>query len=59
MAQAIVIHKTTVVPRHNMRKLTVSELNNEYLKSTRAKIDAQFKAIFGNLILFFAKTKCS
>ena len=52
MAQAIVTHKATVVPRRTMRKLTISELSNESEKSKRIKIDAQIKARLGDSMSF-------
>ena len=57
MAQAIVTHNATVVPRRTMRKLTVSELNNESEKSKRLKIDALIKARLGNSMTFPPKPK--
>ena len=57
IAQAIVTHKATVVPRRTMRKLTVSELNNESEKAKRLKIDALIKARLGNSMTFPPKPK--
>ena len=59
MAQAVVTHKATVVPRRTMRKLTISELNNESEKLKRVQINAQIKAKLGDSMSFPPKLKAS
>ena len=57
MAQAVVTHKATVVPRRTMRKLTISELNNESEKSKRVNINAKIRAKLGDSMSFPTKPK--
>ncbi len=57
MAQAVATHKVTVVPRRTMRKLSISELNNESEQSKRLKMDVRIKAKLDESVTFPPKSK--
>ena len=59
IAQAVVIHKDTVVPRRTMRNITYPELHDETEKTKRHNIDVKIKAKLGDSMLFPPKPKAA